>query len=173
MSRNNKRDNLALFKSMRNKVFIHLILGLFMVMMLWSCNSRNFFEQNQAIKNEQWLASDIREFTFDVTDTNSYFNFYLNVRNNNEYPFANLYVFLETRFPDSTRARDTLELQLADVSGKWLGKGTSRYKYNSFILRKAMRFVHAGGYKFRLEQGMRRDTLPGISDIGLKIDFYP
>jgi gliding motility-associated lipoprotein GldH len=158
---------------MRKSIYIQLIMLGFVLMSLPGCHSRNFFEQNQAIVKEEWFASDIKEYKIDVNDTNSYFNFYLNVRNNNNYPFANLYVFLETRFPDSTKARDTLELQLADVTGKWLGKGTSRYKYNSFILRKAMRFVKPGEYKFRLEQGMRRDTLEGISEVGIKLDFYP
>jgi len=146
-------------------IFLMLIVG------FSACNNQHYFEQNKEIKAEKWSSNDRKTFQIDILDTNSLFNFYLNVRNTNEYPYANLYIFIESVFPDSAIARDTLELQLANMEGKWLGSGYGRYKYNSFILRKGMRFVQTGSYSFTLEQGMRQDSLIGISDVGIKLSY--
>jgi len=151
-----------------------ILLGLILLIFgLQSCDQNRFFEQNIEINNEKWVAGTQEVFNIDIHDTTSLFNFYLNIRNTTEYPYANLYVFVETVFPDNEIAKDTIELQLADIRGKWLGSGSGKYKYNQFILRKAMRFVQTGTYEFRIEQGMRKDTLTGISDVGIRMEYYP
>jgi len=138
-----------------------------------SCDQNRYFEQNSEIHDESWTYGDIKKFQVDIDDTNSLFNFYLNVRNTTVYPFANLYVFVETTFPDSIMARDTIELQLASRNGDWLGSGYGKFKYNQFILRKGMRFVQRGSYSFSIEQGMRTEVLEGISDVGIRLEYYP
>jgi len=143
----------------------------FALLVLVSCDRSRFFEQNQAIEDELWSAKEVKTYTFDITDTNSLFSFYINVRNTNEYPYANLYVFVESKFPDNQLARDTIELQLARLNGQWLGSGQGKYKYNQFILRKGMRFVQAGSYTFSIEHGMRKDSLNGIADIGIRLEY--
>ena len=151
-------------------------LGFFGVLILGflvSCDQNRFFEQNIEIQNEIWAFEDVKNFQLEIDDTTSLYNFHLNIRNTNEYPFANLYVFIETRFPDSLYARDTVELQLANLNGKWLGSGNGKYKYNQFILREGMRFVQKGKYSFNIQQGMREDYLEGVSDVGIRLEYYP
>lgn len=152
---------------------LRIILLLLFVSLLWqSCDKNRFFEQNTELNNCQWYYEDDKEFKLSIDDTLSLFNFNLNVRNTNDYPYSNLYVFIETIFPDSALARDTVELQLANINGKWLGDGNGKYKYNSFVLRRAMRFVQMGDYVFKIQQGMREDTLIGISDMGVRLEYY-
>lgn len=154
-------------KSIFGVIIVVLFFG------LTSCDQNRYFEQNSEIPQEVWTYHEIKKFEVKIEDTNSLFNFYLNVRNTTEYPFANLYVFVKTTFPDSLMARDTIELQLAGRNGEWLGSGYGKYKYNQFILRKGMRFVQKGSYSFSIEQGMRTDALEGISDIGIRLEYYP
>lgn len=151
-------------------IFLILII-LATTLVFYSCDSNRYFEQNQKLVDEKWYYQDAPNFEFDMVDTNSMFNFYINLRNTNDYPFANLYVFINSEFPDGETARDTIELQLAAMDGKWLGSGKGRYKYNQFILRRAMKFVQTGTYRFSIEHGMRRDTLKGISDIGIRLEY--
>lgn len=154
------------------QIIILFFLGLFTVG-LQSCDQNRFFEQNIEIDAEKWAYQDSKKFIVEMNDTISSFNFYINLRNTNDYPFSNLYVFIETVFPDSVMAVDTIELQLADIEGRWLGTGNGKYKYNNFILRKAMRFVQKGNYVFGIKHGMREDTLYGISDVGIRLEYYP
>ena len=152
---------------------IKIISLILFVGLLWqSCDKNRYFEQNSELENSQWYYKNTKEFKLSIDDTLSLFNFNLNIRNTNEYPYSNLYVFIETIFPDSAIARDTVELQLADINGKWLGDGNGKYKYNSFVLRKAMRFVKTGDYVFSIQQGMRADSLMGISDVGIRLEYY-
>jgi len=154
------------------RIIILLFLGL-VIIGLQSCDQNRYFEQNIEIEKEKWAYHDSKDFIIEMNDTISSFNFYVNLRNTNEYPFSNLYIFIETIFPDSLKAIDTIELQLADVEGRWLGTGNGKYKYNHFILRKAMRFVQKGNYTFGIKQAMREDTLYGISDVGIRLEYYP
>ncbi len=87
------------------------------------------------------------------------------------YPFANIYMFLDTRFPDGRIARDTVECQLADYDGRWLGKGSGSIKSNRFLFQKAVRFRQKGNYAFTFEQAMRTSELKGIRDVGLEIEL--
>lgn len=156
---------------MKSKYLFGIIILTLTVFLTTSCDRNRYFEQNIEIQDEKWAFEEAKEFSFELSDTVSLFNFYINLRNTNEYPFANLYVFIDTHFPDHQIARDTIELQLAHLDGEWLGSGTGNYKYNQFILRKAMRFVQQGSYTFSIEQGMRVDTLVGISDIGIRLEY--
>jgi gliding motility-associated lipoprotein GldH len=150
-----------------------IILFILVMLLFFSsaCDSNRYFEQNKEIEKESWFYKDIKTFTIDIEDTSSLFNFYLNIRNTTDYPFSNLYLFMESEMPNSHTARDTIELQLAYLNGKWLGSGYGRYKYTQFILRKGMRFGAKGTYTFHIQHGMRKDTLKGISDLGIRIEY--
>jgi len=156
---------------------INKIIGVFIIASLTvglqSCDGNRYFEQNIEILNNNWAYNDAQNFYVDITDTTSSFNFYLNIRNTTDYPYANLYLFIQTTFPDSVYARDTIEFQLANVDGRWMGEGYGEYKYSHFILREAMRFSQKGVHEFSIEHGMRKDTLSGISDIGIRLEYYP
>lgn len=162
-----------MLKMIKNSRIIILFFFSLIIVCFSSCDQNRYFEQNIEIQNNQWEYSDTKDFDVLINDTVSSFNFYLNLRNTNDYPYSNLYVFIETTFPDMEVARDTIELQLANVEGRWLGEGNGKFKYNNFILRKAMRFVKMGNYKFGIKHGMRNDTLLGISDVGIRLEYYP
>lgn len=135
-----------------------------------ACDNNRFFEQSDAIANDTWYYNDAKQFEVEITDTIQPYNFYLNVRNTVDYPFANLYFFIQSEFPDGQIARDTIECQLADYQGKWLGDGRGKFRDNQFILRQNIRFQQAGIYHFELKHGMRSDSLNGIADVGIRIE---
>jgi len=76
---------------------------------------------------------------------------------------------MNTKFPNDNMSRDTLEFILADIEGKWLGKGWGSVKENSILISSDMRFPLAGTYEFKIQQAMRQDTLKGIKNIGIRI----
>jgi gliding motility-associated lipoprotein GldH len=93
----------------------------------------------------------------------------MNVRNNEEYPYSNIYFFINTILPDGKSARDTIECILANVRGKWLGKGMGSLKESNHLIRNNLHFPNSGTYRMEIEQAMRIDELTGIKDIGIEL----
>jgi gliding motility-associated lipoprotein GldH len=148
-----------------------LILLLPASSIFFACNSNQFYEKNTVIKNNSWYFKDSKVFEVELKDSLKIYNFYINVRNTIDYKYANLYLFINSELPDGKIAKDTVEFQIADYQGKWLGKGSGKFRYNSFLLRKNISFNKKGLYKFNLVHAMRSDSLKGIADVGIRIDI--
>ncbi len=146
------------------------MLILFGMLFFFSCDRGRFFEDNKVIKKGVWDRNEKVRFEIAIPDTISRYSFFLNVRNDLNYPYSNLYLFILTTHPDGALSKDTLECELADYSGKWFGKGIGSVKFNRFLFRKGIRFRTAGLYIFELEQAMRVKELTGIRDIGLRVE---
>ena len=105
-----------------------------------------------------------------VTDTTALYNFYIDIRHTGKYRYSNLYLFMQTQFPNGTYTRDTLEITLATPEGKWLGKGWGGIKEDHVPVRSKFRFPAAGKYEFMIWQGMRTDTLRAVRSVGIDIE---
>lgn len=156
-----------------------IVFAAISALVLTSCADNNYvFDQNVEIPNARWIVSERAKLKVDITDTINQHNFYINVRNTEEYPYRNLYVFVTTIFPNEKSSRDTVGIVLADATGRWLGSGSgflssSQHLTNTILYQYNKRFPVAGEYIFEIEQAMREDTLVGIQNIGLKIEKNP
>jgi gliding motility-associated lipoprotein GldH len=108
----------------------------------------------------------------EVTDTMKGYDFYIDLRNEGTYPYANIYMFVNTTFPSGKSARDTVECILADHSGRWLGSGLGDVLDNHILFKENIRFPNKGTYRFEFEQGMRTASLPSILDLGISIETH-
>ena len=154
----------------------------------FSCENPALYDQYQAINNITWEKDkeyyETIPLTFIVQDTrlvtisnedNAYviskmqdYDLTLEVRNNNLYPYQNLWLFCSEEQPIGPLRRDTIECMLADEFGKWHGHGISLYQ-SSFPIHSQYKFPHAGQYTFSFRQGMRDDALKGIQEIGFSV----
>ncbi len=140
-------------------------------LILISCYQNIVFDQYHSFDTDKgWQLNDIVVFEKEFSDSTQLFDLFLNIRNTNEYPYTNFFVFFQTKFPDGRVFRDTLEMTLADKQGKWTGKGFGRIKTNSFHFRKDVWFPASGTYQFSIQHAMREEWIPGISDVGLRIE---
>lgn len=135
-----------------------------------ACDSKRVYEQNMDIPDYIWDKDNPIYFDVEIKDTASLHNVYINIRNASGYAYSNIYLFLDTKYPDNTMSRDTIECILADASGKWLGDGSGDIWDNQILFKKNVRFKQVGTYKFRYEQAMRMPKLPMIMDVGLRIE---
>lgn len=117
-----------------------------------------------------WAQTNTVKFDVEIKDPATPANFYINVRNADGYPYANLFLFIKTVFPNGKHSTDTLECILADEKGKWLGTGLGDIYDNQIPFKRNVRFPIAGTFRFEIEQGMRLETVPLILDIGLRIE---
>jgi gliding motility-associated lipoprotein GldH len=152
------------------RMYYHSLILILVVPLFFSCDSKRFYEDNKKIEHAVWKSNDKMRFEVTIPDSLRTYDFYLNVRNDLDYPYANLYFFINTLSPSGISSRDTVECRLADYDGKWLGKGIGSVKFNRFLFQKSIRFRHPGKYIFELEQAMRVHDLKGIRDVGLRIE---
>lgn len=146
-----------------------LFLG-YLLIAITSCDSKRVYEQNVDIPEDIWDQKNPVYFDVNITDTASLHNVYINIRNASGYGYSNIYLFLDTKYPDNSISRDTIECILADPAGKWLGDGSGDIWDNQILFKKNVRFKQTGTYKFRYEQAMRMPKLPMIMDVGLRIE---
>lgn len=146
-----------------------LWLGLLIAPALAGCDSNVVFEANKAIPEARWKSTEPVIFEFEVTDTVSLNNYYINLRNGDDYAFMNLYLFVKMEFPNGRKSIDTLECVLADPQGRWLGSGLGDIYDNRFLYRSLKAFPIPGDYKIEINQAMRTDELPGIYDVGFRV----
>lgn len=136
---------------------------------LVSCDDLVVFEENKAIDGGVWKNTENVHFQFNVSDTVSFHDFFINVRNGEEYPYSNLYVFMEMEFPNAKKSIDTINCYLADPTGKWLGTGVGNLFDQRFKIRHRKQFPLAGRYTVTIRQGMRTPELQGIHDVGFRV----
>lgn len=135
-----------------------------------SCDRDKFFDESLSLPNDKWPKDEIMSFKINIEDTVSPYKFYLNVRNSTSYRYNNIYFFLTTEFAGGGMSRDTIECLLAAKNGKWLGRGSGRYRDNRIPIRENIHFPRKGIYTIRLNQAMREDNLEGISEAGVRLE---
>nr|BFF39475.1 hypothetical protein BACY1_12800 [Tenacibaculum mesophilum] len=80
-------------------------------------------------------------------------------------------------FPDGQIIIDTLEYDMADVTGKFLGQGFTDIKENKLFYKENITFPRKGEYTFKVRQAMRKngklegiEELEGITHVGFRIE---
>lgn len=149
------------------KYFLALLIC--SAILFYACNSDVVYEKIYEIEDGSWHYKNKLQFKVDVSDTLSLNDFYINLRNTNDYPYQNLYLYIQTILPNKQIAVDTVECYLANDKGKWLGDGLGDIKSMQILFRKELRFTDPGEYIFIFQHGMRKKELEGIIDVGLMI----
>ncbi|WP_117883985.1 gliding motility lipoprotein GldH [Aureibaculum luteum] len=154
------------------------ILGLlFVSIALISCNDNLVFNQYKSMPNAEWHKDSLVKFEFSPIDTISRNNVYINLRNNNDYGYSNLFLIVGIDFPNNYKVVDTLEYEMADVDGKFLGEGLTDLKENVLEFKSNVIFPTTGTYNISIQQAMRESgevdgitSLKGVTDVGIQIE---
>lgn len=142
-----------------------------------SCANDTVFTKYKGIENNKWHKDSIISFNFNAIDTLSKNAVYINLRNDKNYEFNNLFLIASVEFPNKTKVIDTLEYEMADVKGRFLGTGSTDLKENKLEYKTNIKFPVVGKYHFSIQHAMRKigkengvDFLNGITDVGIEIE---
>lgn len=157
---------------MNNRIVSILLLVVFI-----SCNSNKTFDQYESIEGNEWLSENKIEFTVANQDTISAKNVFINIRNNKDYEFSTLFLIAKIEFPKGTKIVDTLEYEMTDALGNWLGSGYTDIKENKLFYKENVLFSEKGDYKFSIQHATRsindiygENPLKGVTNVGLSIE---
>lgn len=144
-------------------------LTLFSLFTLVSCQNSTLFQESKTLAKEGWEIDSVSSFDVRVTDVTKPVDIEILTRNSALYPYQNLWLFVNELRPDSTVLTDTVEIYLADNRGRWLGSGMGSLYQLSTPMKVYYHFPDTGNYTFAIQQGMRSQTLKGLTEIGLRV----
>lgn len=149
---------------------MHKILGAITLMFFVGCSTSGEDVTMNPINNK-WSKKAEQKFKIEITDPQNAKNIIFVVRNNNEYPYSNIRFIVNFKNPKSKAAQvDTLNYILAKPNGEWLGTGFGETKETLFQYKTNYKFPEKGTYEIGVIQAMRNDNLPGIEDLGIKVE---
>ena len=134
------------------------------VILLFGCGKGPVSSDAAAIDPLGWRAQDTVRLTFDVEQPEHRHDLQFGLRHNGDYPYSNLYLFVRLTYPNGRTLTDTLACPLAGPDGRWYGKGGDWIDHRIGYKREVA-FPLAGTYNLDVVHAMRRDPLPGVSDI--------
>lgn len=149
-----------------------LVFCIALALLVSSCGTQPYFEENYQVPTTGWNSDSTLEFKVHITNTYQPYNFFINIRQQGDYAYQNLWVFIKTLSPKK-QLQDTLEFVLANNDGKWLGNSASGNLWeNKILFRRNFQFPDTGTYHFTIEQAMRDSMLLSMKTIGLRIEEY-
>lgn len=156
---------------MKKRTLHNIVLSLSLVLIITSCDSNRLYEENFEVASDGWHVDDVKTFSFDIEDTLSPLNLYVNFRTSTDYPYSNLYIFMYSSYPDGYEDKDTLEFILAEPNGEWKGENSGTVVENRVLIYSGGRFATKGKYEFKIEHAMRDKVLPEIIDVGFRVEL--
>jgi len=143
---------------------------------LLSCDEKRIFDQYKTT-GAVWHKDSIVEFSFNQKDTLNKHNLFVNIRNNQDYPYNNLFLIVKMQQPNKIIIVDTLEYKMADADGFLLGNGFLSTKESKLFYKENFKFNQTGSYTITIQQAVRQigkiegvTQLEGVSDIGFRIE---
>ena len=149
--------------------FRFLPIGLLLCTLLAACGPTYLFESKQDIPGGQWAYADTLNFQFEVRDTASRYDFFLDFDYDQDFAFQNIYLKLSTQYPNGKRLSKLRSFDLFDTQGKALGTGSgARHQLRASLQDNAF-FNQPGLHTVTVEQYTRRDPLPSVRAVGLAV----
>lgn len=141
------------------------LLFILFTLCLGACTpGHNDYSDFKNIDPKGWAYADTLKFKVDI-DSASTGKLSLALRHDNNYGYSNLWLEVSHRIDSTTVDCDTLNITLADIYGRWNGKGIGTSFQSETIVNTDYRLTE--GDSIQVRHIMRVDTLEGISQIGL------
>lgn len=148
---------------------IKFLIGAVIACCVLACQPEGLIYHQSEPLNNSWSAKKAVVFTIPVKESEAGVDLSFVLRNNNDYPFSNIYFFTEFISPKGEKMIDTLEYQLAYPNGEWIGSGMGAIKQNTLIYKENIALKDTGVYQLKIKQAMRQNPLVGLEDISLLV----
>lgn len=150
------------------------VCGLMVALAIASCQRKTVFSQYEGTPLTGWERNDTVDFFIPPIDAEGEMHEQVGLRINSKYPFKGLCLVIhQTIVPTAggnagaIHRTDTLNCRLSDDSGNIEGSGISSYQYDFPLATLHIR--RGDSLHIRMHHNMRREILPGISDVGITL----
>ncbi|HLP64131.1 gliding motility lipoprotein GldH [Flavobacterium sp.] len=153
--------------------FLFLLLALVVI----SCDKKSVFDEYKSV-DTSWHKDTIVSFKLPQLDKAKKYNLFVNIRNNNDYPYNNLFLIVSMEQPNKKVIVDTLEYQMANPDGTLMGEGFSDIKLSKLLYKENVSFDLKGDYTVKIQHANRQtgkivgvENLKGVTDVGFRIEL--
>jgi len=140
-------------------------------MLFSACAEKLLYSYTVEFQNGTWEYDDPAIFEFEIGDITDYYNLFLDIDHSLEYPFENLYLRINTEFPDASSASDTLSIEMINNQGGWVGDCGSNVCDLTVFLQEKTKFKDTGTHKITIEQFTRESDLQGIRSLSFRVGY--
>lgn len=156
---------------------LNSFLLILMVVSIISCDEKRVFDQFKSV-GTSWHKDSIVKFKLPKLNADKKYNLFVNVRDNNDFPYSNLFLIVSLEQPNKKVKVDTLEYLMANLDGTLLGNGFTDIKENKLFYMQNQSFALKGEYKIKIQQAARQTgkivgdkELKGITEVGFRIEL--
>lgn len=143
-----------------------LLLALSSIMLI-ACQKEAVYTHFESLPST-WSADSTLVFHPVLSDSINEYQVLINIRHTDRYPYQNLWLFVDIHQDTTLLRRDTIEAQMANERGEWQGQGISQYALPLLYLENQT--LTQGEYTLTIQQGMRSEELPGITEVGVRVE---
>ena len=141
-----------------------------MAMVVASCTTNTVFDSYAHTPLAGWEKNDTLTFDVKPLAFSGEYSEQVGLRMTNAFPFTSISLIVEQHiYPKDKVLTDTIKCPITDQRGNFLGDGVSSYQY-LFPL-KEVTLSRGDSLHVSIRHNMKREILPGVSDVGLKLDI--
>ncbi len=150
------------------------IVLILLTLIFFSCDEKRVFDEYKSV-GRSWHKDSLVAFDLPILDSTKRYNLFVTLRNNNDYPFNNLFLIVDLEMPNGFTKIDTLEYEMSYPDGTLMGEGFFNVKESKLFYKDNVRF--RGKYKVNIKQAVRENgkvpgvtALDGITEVGFRIE---
>ncbi len=136
-------------------------------LLLTACENKTVYNYFLPTSVNGWERNDTLFFNIPPIKDSGNYKEEICIRTNRDYPFLSMTLIIEQTNSNKEQQRDTLLCNLIDKKGHPTGNGISRFQ-NTFRL-KTTTINKGDSLRIAIRHDMKREMLPGITDIGVKL----
>lgn len=151
---------------MRNKPFV--IVVLLMLIALCGCQRQIAYHAFRHVYDPGWDKTDTLHFDIKPLSTDGSYRLDTELRTDKDYPFRKLMIEVDqTVYPSKERFHDVINCELISENGAISGDGISYFQYRFHV--RDLSLHQGDSIHLSLTHNMKREIMPGISDVGVRL----
>ena len=140
--------------------------------LLSSCTEKRVYYKYCHTPIAGWEKNDTLLFNIPRMTKAGIYKAELGLRINGDYPFMNLTLIVsQTIYPGHKIKADTLNCHLISANGMPKGQGLNTYQYNFPLPDTSLN--QGDSLCVSIKHDMKREILPGVSDVGFMLAVHP
>ena len=153
---------------MRNKAIVFVVLLALIV--LCGCQQQVAYHEFRHIYEPGWDKSDTIHFDTRSLSAGGSYRLDAELRTDKNYPFQKLTIEIEqTVYPSKEKYHDVIDCDLISEEGVIEGDGISYFQYQFHV--RDLSLHQGDSVHICLTHNMKREIMPGITDVGIRLSL--